>query len=212
MESEGGELKEDQVVVAALQPLELELGHEAAKQVRRNLDKNIRYVYFFQGSIDAADKVPQLLQLVLLSGLLDKDDAVSFSKRGELVTTYRREVLDALRDMCVNDTLNVFFRKESHNLEYCIHNAASDHAARLYLKHGDYFIEWESGPEAYWFWCAVRERNGADDPQSPNAVFHGSHDFELEEGPFLRHLKIGMNKYFREIAKEVLELCLEGPR
>ena len=212
MESEGGELKEDQVVVAALQPLELELGHAAAKQVRRNLDKNIRYVYFFQGSVDAADKVPQLLQLVLLSGILEKEDMASFNERGELVAIHREKILDSLRDMCLNDKLKIFLRRESRDLEYCIHNAASDHAAKLYLKHGEDFIEWESGPQAYWFWCAMREKNGADDPQPPNAVFHGTHDFELKEGPFLRHLKIGMNKYFRDIAEEVMKLCLEGPR
>jgi Predicted nucleotide-binding protein containing TIR-like domain len=212
MESEGGELKEDQVVVAALQPLELELGHGAATQVRLNLDKNIRYLYLFQGSVDAADKVPQLLQLVLLSGLLGEEDADSFSRRGELVTAHRKEIVDALRDICVNDKLKVFFRKESRDLEYCIHNAASDHAARLYLKHGEEFIEWESGPQAYWFWCAMREKNGAEDPQPANAVFHGAQDFELREGSFMRHLKIGMNKYFRDIAGEVMQLCLEGPR
>ena len=63
-----GELKEDQVVVASVQPLELGFeAYEAAKQVRQNVDNNIRYVYFFEGNPDATDKIPQLLQLLLLA-------------------------------------------------------------------------------------------------------------------------------------------------
>jgi hypothetical protein len=204
-----GELKEDQVVVASVQPLEL--GYEAAKQVRLNLDNNITYVYFFEGNTDAADKIPQLLQLVLLAPFLNERDAASFKMRGDLVTTRRRELVDALNDICVNDKLNIFFHKESIDLEYCIHNAASDKVARLYLKHGDDFIEWDSGPQAYRFWCGMREKNGASDPAPPDAVFHATRDFQLNEEPFLRYLRMGMRKYFRDIAEEVMALCLEGP-
>jgi hypothetical protein len=138
-----GELKEDQVVVASVQPFEL--GYEASKQVRQNVDNNIRYVYFFEGNPDATDKIPQLLQLLLLANLLEKKDAGSFKKRGELVITHRDRILEALKDVCLNDKLNIFFIKESIELEYCIHNATSDKVAKLYLKHGDDFIEWESG-------------------------------------------------------------------
>lgn len=204
-----GELKEDQVVVASVQPLEL--GYEAAKQVRLNLDNNIRYVYFFEGNTDAADKIPQLLQLVLLARFLENKDAASFKTRGDLVTSHRDEIVEALKDICLNDKLNIFFLRESINLEYCIHNAASDKVAKLYLKHGDDFIEWESGPQAYRFWCAMREKNGADDPDPPDAVFHAAPDFQLKEGPFLRNLRMGMRKYFRDIADDVMGLCLDGP-
>jgi hypothetical protein len=209
MESAGGELKEDQVVVASVQPLELE--YEAAKQVRQNLDNNIRYVYFFQGNTDAADKIPQLLQSVLLADLVDKKDAASFKTRGDLVANHRQAIVDALKDICLNDKLNIFFVNERLDLEYCIHNAASDKAARLYLKHGDDFIKWQSGSQAYAFWCSMREKNGADDPQPPDAVFHAARDFKLQEA-FLRSLKMGMRKYFRDIAEDMMQLCLQGPR
>jgi hypothetical protein len=209
LQSSGGELKEDQVVVASVQPLEL--GYEGAKQVRLNLDDNISYVYFFQANTDAADKIPQLLQLVLLAGFLEKKDAASFTTRCDLVTTHRDEIVKALKDICLNDKLNIFFIKESLDLQYCIHNATSDTMARLYLKHGHDFIEWASGLQAYRFWRAMREKTGACDPALPDAVFHGARDFELNEGPFLRSLRSSMRKYFRDIADEVMELCLGGP-
>ena len=210
-QEEGGELKEDQVVVAAVQPTEL--GYEVAKQVRTNLDSNIRYVYFFQGNDDAADKVPQLLQLLLIAGFLDKRDAASFRARGDLVTRNRNEVLEALKDICVIDMLNIFFLDDGPNPQYSIHNATSETAARLYLKRGDEFLEWESGRTAHQFWSDMRKKTGANDTtQFPDAVFHGTRDFELKEGLFLRNLKMNMRKYFRDITDEVTELCLNGPR
>lgn len=203
-----GELKEDQVVVASVQPLEL--GYEASKQVRQNVDNNIRYVYFFEGNPDATDKIPQLLQLLLLAHFLEKKDAGSFKKRGELVIEHRNEILDSLKDICLNDKLNIFFMHESIELEYCIHNATSDKVAKLYLKHGDDFIEWEAGPRAYRFWRAMREKNGAENPEPFDAIFHGSRDFELKD-PFLRNLKMDMRKYFGDLTDDVMKLCLQGP-
>jgi len=202
-----GELKEDQVVVASVQPLEP--GYEAAKQVRQNLDNNIRYVYLFEGSPDTAGKIPQLLQFLLLAHFLDESDAGSFMKRKELVKVHRDEILEALRDICLNAKLNIFFMKESIDLEYCIHNATSDKVAKLYLKHGDDFIEWDSGPGAYRFWCTMREKNGAENPEPFGAVFHGSRNFELKD-PFVSNLKINMLKYFGDLTDEVMKLCLEG--
>ncbi len=207
-ERSGGELKEDQVVVASVQPLEL--GYEAARQVRENLDNNISYVYFFEGNEDAADKIPQLLQLVLVAGLTNADDAPPFKTRAQLMSERRPEILEALTDMCWNDKLNIFFLREWVDIEYCMHNAASDKLARLYLKHDNDFFEWMCGPQAYRFWCAKRKYR-AGDPECPDAIFHAGRDFELNDGPFLRNLKMGMRKYFRDSANEIMDLCLKGP-
>lgn len=142
-EKEGGDLREDQVVVATVQPLDL--GYESAKQVRTNLDNNISYVYFFQGNNDATDKVPQLLQLVLIAGFLDKKDAASYKARRDLVTIHRDEILKDVKVICAEDKLNIYFLNDWPELQYCIHNATSAKEARLYLKHGDEFIDWDSG-------------------------------------------------------------------
>ena len=82
MESAGGVLCEDQVVVASVQPRVLQ--YQAAKQVRTNMDNNIRYLYFFHGNLDATDKIPQLLQLVLLTDFLKEKGAGSFKTRRDL--------------------------------------------------------------------------------------------------------------------------------
>ena len=209
-ENMGGVLREDQVVVASVQPPELE--YLAAKQVRLNMDNNIRYVYFFHGNPDATDKIPQLLQLVLLADLLEEKDAGSFKTRGDLIMSHRDEIIETVKDLCDNDKLNIFFLRNSVYPEYSIHNAASDKFAKTYFKRGEeYFIEWASGAEAYRFWCAMKEQNGVDDPASPDAIFHGGRGFELNQGPFRRALSMGMRKYFRDISEEVLGLCLGGP-
>jgi hypothetical protein len=205
-----GELQEDQVVVASVQPLEL--GYKAALQVRNNLDYNIRYVYFFQGNNDAAEKIPQLLQLMLLARILKPEEEKLFQRRRELVEANPDTIIDALKDISVNDKLNVYFLQETLDVEYCIHNATSDKFGRLYLKHEeDDFIEWKSGKNAYDFWIAKRKKEGADNPCPGKGVFHGAREFKLDEGPFLNNLTMNMRKYFPDIGDAVLKICLAGP-
>ncbi len=95
MEKDGGILREDQVVVASVQPPVL--GFEGAKQVRANMDDNVGYIYFFYGDLDAADKVPQLLQLLLLADFLDENGATSFKTRRELTASRGKDVLSLLK-------------------------------------------------------------------------------------------------------------------
>src|SRR5262249_38278526 len=143
-----------------------ELQYEVARQVRMNIDDNIRYVYFFHGNLDAADKIPQLLQLVLLTGFLEKKVASSFKARRELVEIHGVEIVKTIKDMCEGDKLNVFFLGDPIYPEFCIHNAASDKLARLYFRReDDHYIEWSCGAEAYRFWCVVKEQNHVDDPE-----------------------------------------------
>jgi hypothetical protein len=65
------------------------------------------------------------------------------------------------------------------------------------------------GPRAYRFWRAIREKNGAKNPEPFDAVFHGSRDFELRN-PFLRNLKMDMRKYFGDLTDECDETLLGG--
>ncbi len=201
-----GELEEDEVVVASLQPLEL--NYNAASKVQRNLNNNIRYVYIFQANNDTADKVPQLLQLVLLADKMNPTSDNTFERRRQLVKENNDAIIAALKDISYNDKLNVYFRNESIDIEYCIHNAISDRFAKLYLKRGDEFFEWKSEWPAHNFWNEVRQKKGTDTSDPGAAIFHGTNDFELKEGPFLRTLAIGMRKYFPNIGDQVLSLCL----
>jgi hypothetical protein len=210
MESRGGVLCEDQVVVASVQPRAMH--YQAAKQVRMNLDSNIRYLYFFHGNLDAADKIPQLLQLVLLTDFLEEKDADSFKTRRDLINSHGSEIVGLVRDMCLNDKLNIFFLGDPVYPEFSIHNAASDKSARLYFKRDDdHFIEWASGDKAYRFWCMTKERNRVENQDLPEAIFHHGRDFELNDGTFKSHLSMGMRRYFGDIAEKVMGLCIYGP-
>jgi hypothetical protein len=210
LEKHGGVLREDQVVVASVQPPSLE--YKAAKQVRMNMDSNIRYNYFFQSDLDGADKIPQLLQLLLLTDFLEEKDADSFKTRRDLITTHGNEIVKLVRDMCESDKLNIFFLGDPVYPEFSIHNAANDKLARLYFKRDDdHFIEWASGANAYRFWCMTKARNGVDNQDSPDAIFHRGRDFGPGEGIFNRNLSMGMRRYFSEIAEDVMGLCVHGP-
>jgi CAP12/Pycsar effector protein, TIR domain len=203
-----GDLQEDQVIVASLQPLDLK--YETALRVWNNLNNNISYVYFFEANTDTADKIPQLLQLLLLAGIVGIPNQVntSFQQRRELVKANRAKIIEASRDLCVNNKLNVYFTQERVDIEYCIHNATSDKFAKLYLKRGNEFFEWYSSLAAYNFWTEMRKKKGADNPDPGIAMFHGGRVFELKKGPFLNNLTMGMRKYFPDYGDEVLQICL----
>jgi hypothetical protein len=206
----GGMLREDQVVVASVQPPSLE--YQAAKQVRMNMESNIRYLYFFQGDLDGADKIPQLLQLLLLTDFLEEKDADSFKTRRDLIMTNGDKIVELVKDICDSDKLNIFFLGDPVYPEFSIHNAANDKDARLYFKRDDhYFIEWASGANAYRFWRMTKERNMVDNQDAPYAIFHRGRDFGLNEEAFERNLSMGMRRYFGDIAEDVMGLCLFGP-
>ena len=207
---DGGDLGEDQVVVASMQPLEV--GYESALQVRNNIESNIRYVYFFQGSDDGAAKTCHLLQLVLLARILgNKTEADNFRTRREKVELNRDRIVDELNDICVKGTVKIYFLPASPDLQYCIHNATDQINAKLYLKHRDEFIEWESGEAAFQFWRLVKDRQGIADPQPPYAVLYGALGLKLREGAFFRALKNEVGRYFPGIEEKVMSLCLDGP-
>jgi len=208
---EGGELLMDQVVVASVQPLDVD--YEPARQVRRNIDAgNIRYVYFFQGNGDGAEKTCQLLQMVLLADILKtQNEANDWRGRVAKIAKYKGEIRNELTRICKEGRIWIFFLPTPPALQYCIHNAKSDKSAKLYLKHGDEFIEWASGPEAYQFWCEVRQAQGAFDPLPPK-VFFGVPGFNVQEGTFFSAMKQHLASYFPGIDEEVMDLCLNGPK
>jgi hypothetical protein len=207
---QGGDLFEGRVVVSSIQPLEL--GYESALQVRKNIDDNIRYVYFIPGKPDGAEKITQLLQLVLLSRLLgSREEAGHFPMRRNRVRDNQAQIVEDLKQICQGEGIKVCFLPASPDMQFCIHNATDDKNARLYVKHHGTFLEWESGNEAYQFWSSVRARRGITEPQPPYAVFHEAPGFDLREASFQQKLRNEARNYFPGIDQEVIRLCLEGP-
>jgi hypothetical protein len=206
----GGELHMDQVVVASVQPYDI--SYEAARQVRENIDEfNISYVYFLQGNMDGAEKICQLMQMVLISEYLpNATDATNWRARLEVLEKNRDDVARDLEKICKYEMIKIFFISAPPALEYCIHNAGNDRHARLYLMRKGEFVRWVSGKEAYDFWDEVRQTRGAVNALPPNAVFYGALGFDINEEVFRGTLKKAVSRYFPEMDADVLRVCLGG--
>jgi hypothetical protein len=207
---DGGELLEDQVVVSSDLPLETE--YRAARWIRKNIDRNISYVYFFEGSREGAEKTCMLLQSVLVANILgDRQEDVGFQDRCTQVREKSESILKDLELICCNDCIKVYFLPAAPDLHYCIHNAGDSGAARMYVKHRGEFIEWERASNAKQFWVQTKQKLGVgafkkDVPK--HAVFYGALGFTLKDFEALEEL---VEKYFPGIKREVLGLCLNGP-
>jgi len=203
-----GDLREDQVVVASIQPLEL--NYEEALQVKTNIDAGVSYVYFFRGDADGATKICKLLQMMLLAPMLDREKAGVFAMRESKMTEepIQRKIVEGLKEICERDSLKIFLLPEAPSLQYCIHNATSVYYAKLYFKRGDVFIEWEEGPGAYNFWKGERQKLGIASPPPPG-VFYGVSGFDMKES-FDKSLKREMVKFFPGIHEQVTKLCFDG--
>jgi hypothetical protein len=207
---EGGELMEGHVVVASIQPRELQYTY--ATRVRKNFDDyGIRYVYFVQGSDDAAYKIPRMLQLLLLAKLLKPKEEEIINVRRDLVKANQTQIISDVKDICANNKLNIYFPSDSIDMEYCIFNATDRDSAKMYVKHRDEYIEWEMGEWANEFWGKTKKKTGADNPQPRLAMFHAVDPFKLDKEPFFSGLRREMLNTFPEIGEQVLELCLKGP-
>jgi hypothetical protein len=210
---DGGDLFMDQVVVASVQPLDV--GYEAALQVRNNIDKrNIQYVYFFQGDDNGAKKTCQLLQMLLLANIL-KNQAEANDWQGRLakVKSSQTEIKSDLRQICANGMIKIYFLPEAPALQYVIHNAGDNIHATIYLKREqeqEYF-EWESGTGAYRFWNEVRKARGALAPQPPNAMFYFVPEFKLSGGDFVGTFNTVADNFFPGMKDDIVNLCLKGP-
>ena len=203
----------DQVVVSAIQPLDLD--YDGASQVRQNIDSgNIRYVYFFQGNKEGAQKTCELLQIILLANILkNQHDVDNWPSRLEKLKINSSQIIDDLKLICDRERIKIFFfpAQPPSVLQYCIHNAGSTDNAKLYLKRKkDEYIEWVSGLQAYQFWDGVRQARGALNPLPPKAVIYGIPGFNVKEGAFLKILEEQVTDHFPEIDKDILRLCLEG--
>ena len=211
-QSEGGELFEDQVVVASIQPLDVT--YITATQLRKNIDGNIRYIFFIPANDECAQKICLLLQLVLLSGTLrNNDEADDFQFRRNKVKAEPVKMIDELEEICKDGSIKVFFLASPPELQYCIHNATDEMNAKQYVKHRDKFIQWASGKEAHQFWQGVKNlKPEVVDPKPPYAMFHGLPGVDVSEGPFFRTLEREVGRYFPGIENKVMELCLKGLR
>jgi hypothetical protein len=225
LQKKGGKLDEDQVVVTAIQPLEV--SYEPALQVRQNIDDGVRYIYFFQGNPNGAERICRLLQMLLLAPIFaESNDSEkkphNFQYRRSAVEKEqnRNKIMQDLKKICALESLKIYFLPAAPILQYCIHNATSVDNAVLYFKHEEkfmhgatgekaYFMQWATGEKASRFWDEVKQRQSISSGE-PHAVFLGVSGFNVREDAFYRALKNEMARHFPEIEEKVIKLCFDG--
>jgi hypothetical protein len=208
---EGGDLFMDQVVVASVQPLDV--GYEAARQIRNNIyNGNIQYIYFFQGDDNGAKKTCQLLQMLLLADILKtQEEANNWQNRLAKVKSNQAEISRDLEKICTYGMIKIYFLPEAPALQYVIHNAGDNVHAKIYLKREQEYFDWESGAAAYRFWNEVRKARGALTPEPAKAMFYFVPEFKLHQRGFVNTLNTVVDVYFPGIKDDVVNLCLNGP-
>ena len=207
-----GDLEEDQVVVASVQPLDVSIKY--AQQIVYNIHENIRYLFLLPAKPDSIAKICALLQMVLICSISEvTQDLIpeGHAERCKFIKTRGEDVLDKLKHICTSGSLKIYFQPASAEVQYCIHNAQHQKAARVYMKHRDQFIEWESELSAYEFWRDIRaQRPLVDNPQPLDALFYDFPGVKLDDSVISNPLKQALYNCFPGIDEKVLQMGYLG--
>lgn len=204
-QSEGGDLREGQIVVCDVQPM---TRPDLAIRIRHNLDHGVSYLYFLHGSEDTVEKVLQLLQVALVTDPAT-EDILDFRHRTETVLKEKTRVLDELERICEMRSLRISFLPEEPTTRFRIHNASDRELARLYMKfRGQWYVPWEEGSEAVKVWQQLPRYFA---PATEKCLFvRLKEGIDLEESE-KRLVENAVNRalarYFPGIEDEVKRLC-----
>jgi hypothetical protein len=150
--SEGGDLREGDVVVCETQPLPQE---SLAAQVRRNIDNGIFYTYFLYFSADTIHKICRALQVILVTGV-DAELASDFTSRISVVKGQKKRILKDLWDLCHDKKLQITLLFQEPPMNFRVHNASNVELAKLYARYRDQcFIPWSEGTSAQSIWRSL---------------------------------------------------------
>lgn len=205
-QSDGGDLREGQVVVCDLQP---NPGAGPALQVRRNLDSGVSYIYFLHFTDDTLDKIFQGLQMLVAGGSDASAKAADFSSRLETIEREKARVLDDLRMICRARSLIISFLPDAPQFCFRCHNASDPERACLYLRfRATGFMPWLKGAGATSLWKSIPNFISMDDEERifvpmKHLTFEGEAKRRFENC-----LKRGLNRYFPGIQDEVRRLCV----
>ena len=204
-QSEGGDLREGQIVVCDVQPM---TRPDLAIRIRHNLDHGVSYLYFLHGSDDTVEKVFQVLQIVLVADP-ETEDVLDFRRRTDIVRNEKTRVLDELKRVCELRSLQISFLPEEPATRFRIHNASDRELARLYMKfRGQWYVPWEEGGEAVKVWQQLPRYFA---PSAEKCLF-----LKLKEGIDLEEsernlvenaVNRALARYFPGIEDEVRQLC-----
>jgi len=206
-------LNKFQVVVNAKQPSEA-AEFKRAVQVKKNMDKNIYYKYFFYAETGGALSISQFLQNILIADLVkteeDSTKTEDFIFRCEKIKNNSDEVLSILWDICNFGRLRIYFFQTIPSFEFCIHNADAPDA-KAYIKYEENYIEWYEGQKANIFannlWKQL-EKCCLYEPS--HAIFMNTRCLNILEQPIRDNLDLELNKHFGGISDLVKNICYRG--
>lgn len=206
------------VVLASLQPGEMVF--ERARRVYDNIEYGIAYVYFFPGEINFAGKLAQLLQMLLLSRLVNSGEEVNTKDaRRDAIRNHQSDVVGRLRGICQDQSLRIYFLPQEPALQFCIHNANDVERAVAYFKYDvDLYIQLALGEKhrndnRLWKDLQLYIPTDKDTDAQEQGIFRSTVFFKFKEAvQFTSEVKREIRKCFPEIAAKVEELCFNGCR
>jgi hypothetical protein len=205
-QSDGGDLREGQVLVCDLQPVP---SLEQALQVRRNIDTGVSYFYFLYGTDDTVDMLCQSLQIVLSGGSAHGDKGTDFQVRLNIIKQESDRVLDDLRSICHDRSLQLSLLPDEPQFRFRLHNATDAECARLYMRYGGRgFLLWAEGPSAVSVWRTLPNYLPED---LGHRIIVPLKDIVLSHTARQRFdsaLSRGLRRYFPGIEDEVRKLCI----
>jgi hypothetical protein len=155
LRADGGDLEVGEIVVCDTQPTPDE---KLIAQVRHNIDKGIRYTYFFSFGRDSIEKVCQALQVIMVPGG-SADSIPDFNQRADTIRSEKARILRDMKQICDLGLLRVVFMPSRPQFIFRVHNASSRARAAVYLRYdGDgntRFIPWARGSAAESLWRSI---------------------------------------------------------
>ncbi len=195
------------VVINTTQPAETKV--TLARQVVKNMEAGVEYVYFFRADLDRVPIVTGLLQSLVLAAIMDEPTEPNQQERERFIRQNQEWVIESLTS--IQPRLFIHFLPEKRApLFFCVHNARDDQDAKCYLRDVDskYFYLWAEGEKA--FIVASDLMRLRKDPNDP-AVFYSTDFFDLygTEGIVLhRELEHSLDQFFgKRLARQLKPLC-----
>jgi hypothetical protein len=207
-QSEGGDLREGQVVVCDTQPI---ADVELALQVRRNIKSGTSYHYFLLFAENTAEKICQSLQVILAAGAGGEEKIDDFITRVSTIRNAKQLVLDDLRSICSSRSLRFTLFIDEPQFCFRVHNASNPELARVYARYFERgFVLWAQGLSAVAVWRAL-PKYLADDRS--DRLFVPLKQFDLlgdDKVLFESSLDRALRKYFPGMEEEVKQIIMGG--
>jgi hypothetical protein len=157
------------VVVNSVEPVE-ETDTQFAGNVMENLRAGARYEYFWGNFEDNHYKTANFIQALSLAGISDK-------LQEDPILAMKAKLMEVRSNLfCMQKRLSIHFRKRPP-LQFCVHNARSEHAAACYLRHDSGFVRWADGRAAKEI--AKELTDSCKTKAQGESIFHSTVDFRL---------------------------------